>query len=179
MTWFIILLQIVQVLLISLAIFVVYVTVKGFLTVPWVRTGQKVSREMLEFASLKKGERMVDFGSGDGSIVLSAAQDFDATGHGIELFWFLVVISRVRAFFQGVGERATFSHGNIFSSELPAADVIVTYLFPRVNQKLLPLLLSRYPSGTRVVSRTFEFKGLKHKQTKNILGEIIHLYEIP
>src|SRR6266852_5842944 len=52
---------------------------------PYYPTPQIVVDKMLQLGGLKAGEKMFDLGSGDGRIVIMAAQKFKADAVGIEL----------------------------------------------------------------------------------------------
>ena len=49
--------------------------------VPYVPTPQEVVERMLEMAQVKKGDVVYDLGSGDGRIVITAAQKYGVTRH--------------------------------------------------------------------------------------------------
>ena len=51
---------------------------------PYYPTPESVVQKMIELGGLKKGEKMFDLGSGDGRIVVMAAQKFGADATGIE-----------------------------------------------------------------------------------------------
>lgn len=147
---------------------------------PWVRTNKAFAKEMLEFAGLKPGQVLVDYGSGDGAITILAAEAFGAKGIGYEYLIALVIYSKIRAFFHRVSKKVEFRRENFLSgATLPKADVISIYLFPEVNAKLEPLLIRDYPSGTPVISRTFLFPTLPLKAQKKVGSETIYLYQIP
>jgi hypothetical protein len=174
-----ILLYVVLVLVLVVIVSLVQGMVVTLTSVPWVRTPRRKTKKILTFAGLKPGERIVDFGSGDGSIVIDAARDFGAVGQGIERQWALVWIARIRARILRLSRRASFVRGDLFKTAMPNADVIFCYLFPEVNARLEPVLLERYPSGTRVVSRTFSFPSLPLVATERIGAETMYLYRIP
>ena len=52
---------------------------------PYLPSPQLVDERMLEAAQLKPGETLYDLGSGDGRIVITAAQMFKANAVGVEL----------------------------------------------------------------------------------------------
>src|SRR3974377_1885053 len=52
---------------------------------PYYPTPRTIVEEMLTLGALKAGEKMFDLGSGDGRIVIMAAQKFDADSTGIEI----------------------------------------------------------------------------------------------
>jgi hypothetical protein len=179
MTIYIYAIFVLMMMLTGIIIIVGYFLFNGIISVPWVRTPRKLTDEMLKLANLKSGERVVDFGSGDGSIVIEAVKNFGAVGYGIERLSLLVWWSRWLASRNGVSDRTTFVRGNMFKQAPPEADVITSYLFSDVNIKLEPMLIEHYPSGTRVVARVFSFPGLKHIRSLNVGSDTIHLYEIP
>ncbi len=180
MTLAIYLIILIQGFLLLFMFFVAYMSYRGVTGVPWIRSRTIYSKAMLELAQIKPGERIVDFGSGDGSIVIHAAKQYGATGIGYEHLGSLVLLSRMHARFKRVSDRVEFRRKNFLNEEkLPSADVICTYLFPEVNKKLERLLIRDYPSGTRVVSRTFQFHVLKFIASKNVNHETIYLYHLP
>src|ERR1700746_1992643 len=52
---------------------------------PYYPTPQTVVEKMLQLGGLKAGEKMFDLGSGDGRIVIMAAQKYKADATGVEL----------------------------------------------------------------------------------------------
>src|SRR6476646_7527292 len=52
---------------------------------PYYPTPQTVVDKMLQLGGLKAGEKMFDLGSGDGRIVIMAAQKYKADATGVEL----------------------------------------------------------------------------------------------
>jgi hypothetical protein len=170
----------IQFLLLCLFGIILYLLVRGIFGVPFVRSNKPFSKAMMELAEVKPGEVVVDYGSGDGAIVIEAAKDFGAKGIGFEYLRLLVLYAKMRAMLAGVSKHVEFRRENFLNgAPLPKADVISSYLFPEVNAKLEPLLMRDYPSGTRVVSRTFLFPTLPLKATKKVGKETIYLYLIP
>ena len=51
---------------------------------PYYPTPETIVEKMLQLGGLKAGEKMFDLGSGDGRIVIMAAQRFRADGTGVE-----------------------------------------------------------------------------------------------
>src|SRR5688500_19765208 len=64
---------------------------------PLITTPDEVVERMLALAAVGPGDVVVDLGSGDGRIVIAAAQKFGARGLGIERDAALVESSRKRA----------------------------------------------------------------------------------
>jgi len=123
--------------------------------VPFVVTPDSVTLAMLELAQVGPQDFVLDLGSGDGRIVILAAQRFGASGLGVEIVAELVERSRRNAQQTGVAERARFAEQDLFKTDLSAATVITMYLLQEVNLQLRPALLALRP-GTRVVSHDWD-----------------------
>jgi hypothetical protein len=168
-----------QLVLLALMLAMIVSQVVAVTSVPWVRTPRWKTRRILEFGGLKKGERLVDFGCGDGSAVIDAARDFDAMGTGIETQFSLVSAAKLRAWMLGIRDRVRFIYGSMFKVPPPPADLVFCYLYPEFNAQLEPILKNAYPSGTRVVSRTFRFPTLPLVASEQLGAETVYLYRIP
>ena len=69
---------------------------------PFITTPDEIVVRMLEMAGTRADDTVLDLGSGDGRIVIAAAQKFGARGLGIELDAALVEKSRANARAAGV-----------------------------------------------------------------------------
>ncbi len=123
--------------------------------VPFIATPDHVTRAMLELARVGPGDHVIDLGSGDGRIVITAARHFGATGLGVEIVPELVARSRAHARAAGVEARTEFRVQDLFATDLDRATVVTMYLLPRVNLQLRPRLLALAP-GTRIVSHDWD-----------------------
>jgi hypothetical protein len=132
---------------------------------PFITTPADVVEEMLRFAGTGPSDLVVDLGSGDGRIVITAAKTFGARGLGIELDGPLVLKARAAAAAAGVGERATFVVGNVLFADISQASVVTIYLLPGLINQLQPRLLELRP-GTRVVSHAFAMAGWQPDRTQ-------------
>ena len=124
--------------------------------VPYVPTPQVTVDEMLRLAGVGPEDFVIDLGSGDGRIVVTAAKKFGARGLGVDIDWRLVAQAEENARQAGVADRAKFVEQDLFLTDLGQATVITTYLLPYVMLKLRPRLLELKP-GTRIVSHDFDF----------------------
>jgi predicted RNA methylase len=121
----------------------------------FVPTWQPVVYEMLELANVTRDDVVYDLGSGDGRIVILAAQKYGAKGVGIELQPHLVDVSRQVARDAQVSDRVTFIEGDLFDADISAATVVTLFLSNGVNRRLEPKLKRELRPGTRIVSHQF------------------------
>jgi 16S rRNA A1518/A1519 N6-dimethyltransferase RsmA/KsgA/DIM1 with predicted DNA glycosylase/AP lyase activity len=135
---------------------------------PYYPTPESVVEKMLQFGGLKKGERMFDLGSGDGRIVIMAAEKFGATATGIEMDPDLFKQSTERIRSLGLEKAARIVQGDIFKQDYSSANMLTVYLLPSSNDKVRPLLEKQLKKGTRIVSHDFEFAGWKPEKVETI-----------
>jgi len=119
-------------------------------TVPYVQTPMEIVERMLRMAEVRKGDQLIDLGSGDGRIVIEAAKR-GARGLGVDLDPNLVKLATQNARQAGLADGARFEVRDIFDTDFSGATVITLYLLPDFNAKLQPRLLALKP-GTRIVS---------------------------
>ena len=122
--------------------------------VVYVPTPQIVVDEMLQMAKINAKDYLIDLGSGDGRIVITAAKQFGARGFGVDLDTVLLKIANKNAEIEGVADRAQFYERNVFETRLETATVISSYLLPEINRRLRPKILALQP-GTRVVAHDY------------------------
>ncbi len=151
--------------------------------VPFVPTPQNVVDEMLRMARVGENDVLYDLGSGDGRIVITAAQKFGTRGTGIEIEPELIAQSLDSAKKAGVEERVKFLQQDLFETDLGDATVVTLYLLPEVNLKLRPKLLSQLKPGTRVVSHNYdmgEWEPERVEQVKSQTGEhVLYYWVVP
>jgi SAM-dependent methyltransferase len=131
---------------------------------PFIVTPDHVTQAMLELAGVRACDHVIDLGSGDGRIVIAAAQRFGASGLGVEIVPALVAQSRDNARRAGVAEKAAFIEQDLFAADLSRATVITMYLLPEVNLRLRPRLQALRP-GTRIVSHDWDMGSWQPDRT--------------
>ena len=124
---------------------------------PYVPTPQVVVDEMLRMARVGPNDFVVDLGSGDGVIVLTAAQKFQARGFGVDIDPELVKLSNSEARRLGVADRARFFVQDVFKTDISKATVVTLYLLPGMMVNLRPKIFEELRPGTRVVSHDYHF----------------------
>lgn len=157
-------------------------------SVPYVPTPQNVVERMLEVAKVGAQDYLIDLGSGDGRIVVTAASKHGARGFGVDLNPTRIAEANANAAAAKVVDKVQFYQQDLFETDLSQASVITMYLLPRVNLDLRSKLLELKP-GTRIVSHDFsmgEWKPEHHEQlhAKDKYGDAggmsdIYLWIIP
>lgn len=127
---------------------------EGVGDVVYVPTPQIVVDTMLKMAKVGPNDYIIDLGSGDGRIVITAAKKFGARGFGVDLDRILLGRANEGAKREGVTDRAHFVEQNLFETDLTPATVITSYLLPEMNEKLRPKIFRLKP-GTRVVAHDY------------------------
>jgi protein-L-isoaspartate O-methyltransferase len=142
---------------------------------PYIPSPQVVVEKMLEAARVKPGEVVYDLGSGDGRIVITAAEKFQARAVGVELRADLCKSTQAKIRELGLQDRVKLIQGNLLNVDLSPADVVTLYLLTSSNERLRPNLEKYLKPGARVVSNDFEIRGWKPAQIVHInAGGLMH-----
>lgn len=129
---------------------------------PYYPTPEAIVQKMFELGGLKAGEKMFDLGSGDGRLVIMAAQKFRADGTGVELDEDLYKQSTAKIQKLGLEKKARIIHGDLLKQDYSSADLITVYLLPTsIDSLVTPILEKQLKKGTRIVSHDFEFSTWK------------------
>lgn len=126
--------------------------------VPYVPTPWNVVEAMLGLAKVGPDDYVIDLGSGDGRIVITAAKKYGARGFGVDIDGTLVSDAQREAQRQGVSDKVAFHNRNLFVTDISRATVVTMYLFPQVNMRLRPRFLKELKPGTRIVSHEFDME---------------------
>src|SRR5688572_13622700 len=124
---------------------------------PYVPTPKIVVDEMLGMGKVGPKDFVVDLGSGDGVIVLTAAREHKARGFGVDIDPELVKQSNSEAKRLGIADRASFHVQDVFKADLSKATVITLYLLPAMMVNLRSKIFLEARPGTRVVSHDYNF----------------------
>ncbi len=157
---------------------------------PYVPSPQSVVADMLRYADVGPGDFLIDLGSGDGRIVLTAAKVFGARGFGVEIKEELVKRANEAAKIEGLAERVKFMNADLFKTDISQATVITMYLLPDTVNLLKDKFLAELRPGTRIVSHDYPLTGwipekyvqmdLEDKvQISGVTTTLIYLYVVP
>ena len=157
---------------------------------PYVPSPQSVVADMLKIARVGPEDYLIDLGSGDGRIVLTAAQVFGARGFGVEIRDDLVRQANAAARAQGVAGRVHFVKADLFKTDISRATVLTMYLLPDTVNLLRDKLATELRPGTRVISHDYPLGGwdpveIVHMDLEaklpisGVTTTLIYLYHVP
>jgi len=157
---------------------------------PYVPSPQSVVSDMLRYADVNEKDFLIDLGSGDGRIVLTAAKVFGARGFGVEIKDDLVRKSNETAQKEGLADRVKFMKQDLFKTDMSQATVITMYLLPDTVNLLKDKFLNELRPGTRIVSHDYPLTGwipekyvqmdLEDKiEISGVTTTLIYLYVVP
>lgn len=147
--------------------------------VPYVPTPQPVVDRMLELAKVGPDDVIYDLGSGDGRIVITAAEKYGARGIGVDIDPDRIAEAKKNAQSAGVTDKVKFQEGDLFKIDLSEATVVTLYLLTSINARLRPKLFEELKPGTRVVSHAFSMGDWEPLKTEEVDGSTIYYWVIP
>ena len=146
---------------------------------PYVPTPDSVVDAMLALAHVTSSDVVYDLGSGDGRIPIAAARQHGARGVGIEMNSMLIQRSNDNLKRAGVEDRVRFVYGDLFETDISEATVVTLFLFPSLNERLIPKFRRELRPGTRIVSHHFDMgPGWPPEQSQDVDGLMIYLWTI-
>ena len=105
---------------------------------PYYPTPETIVDRMLELGQLKPGEKMFDLGSGDGRIVIMAAQKYHADATGVELDFDLVESSQAKIRQLGLQDTARIIYGDILKQNYSSANLHHRVSSSRIQHQSAP-----------------------------------------
>ena len=152
-----------------------FVILPLFVGAPFDITHRKELRKMIKFSKIRKGDKVVDLGSGDGRVVIEFAKLKDVKEvHGFEINPFLVYISRRRIKKLGLQKKAFIHWKDFWNINLSEYNVVIVFQVIFVMGKLENKLKRELKKDSRVISNTWKFPNWKLKKRE---GKV-YLYEI-
>jgi hypothetical protein len=147
--------------------------------IPYVPTPQAMVERMLELAKVGPGDFVLDLGSGDGRIPITAAKKYGARGLGVEINPTLVAEANDNARKAGVSDKVSFRMQDLFDTPVGDATVLALYLPVQTNIALRPRLLKEMRPGSRIVSHHFAFGEWEADFRELINTRSIYLWIVP
>ncbi len=149
----------------------------------YLPTPQTTVEAMLSLGNVNESDLLYDLGSGDGRILITAAQKFGTRGVGIDIDPLRIGQAIAQANQANVSDRVTFLQQNLFESDFYEATIVVLYLLPHLNLRLRPRLLEHLKPGTRILSHSFDMGDWLPDQVQSVESpeesSTIYLWVIP
>lgn len=141
--------------------------------VPIVYTDSAAIRDAWRLAGIKKGDRVVDLGCGNGRTLIIAAKEFGATGIGVDRSLFCVLKSRLNVWVAGESKRIKIIKGDFkkVEKEIYQADIVYLYLLNQVMKSIEPWIFESINNQTKIVSMAFYFDNhqpVQEVETRNL-----------
>ncbi|MBM3786640.1 MAG: methyltransferase domain-containing protein [Acidobacteria bacterium] len=137
---------------------------------PYVPTPQEIIERMLEVAQVKPLDTVVDIGSGDGRVLVTAVQKFRAKAVGIEIDPKLANQANETLARLGLQNKARVVRADAFSADIREADVVTLYLTTSFNEQLRPKFEKSLKPGTRVVSHDYGIRGWNPVEVEEVFA---------
>lgn len=152
--------------------YMIYSDLKGS---PYVPSKLKEIQFILKEAKLKKGQKFIDLGCGDGRTVREAVVTHKVEGVGVDvnrvLIWWARSLSKLKK-----NNNMRFVTSDIFGIDLKDYDVVYVFLMPRILEKLSGKFSKELKKGSQIISHGFRIKGLENKLYKTISHEPFPTY---
>lgn len=157
---------------------------------PYVPTPWTIVDEMLKLAEVRGNDFVMDLGSGDGRLVITAAERFGSRGLGVDIDPALVKLATENAARAGVADRVRFEERDLFETGLTEPTVLTLYLLPHIVTQLVPRILAEMKPGARVVShdyplvpwqpdRYLQFELEEKIEISGTMRTVLYLYTVP
>jgi SAM-dependent methyltransferase len=163
----------------TVLLFAQQTAVKPALDVPYEPSTPEIVAGMLDLGNVTKKDVVIDLGCGDGRIVVEAVRKYGARGIGIDIDPERIAEARENARKAGVGGRIEFRTQDLFEADIGSATVVMLYLWPHINLRLLPKLRKELKPGTRIVSHSHNMGDWKPDKEVQVDGHTLYLWTIP
>jgi SAM-dependent methyltransferase len=150
----------------------------GKYDVPYVPTPPSVVARMLDLADVRRGDFVIDLGSGDGRIAIAAVTR-GARALGVDIDPVRIREANANAAKTGVTELVSFREQDLFDTPIADATVLTMYLLDSVNLRLRPRILAELRPGTRVVSHAFNMREWRPDRHEKVDGRDVFLWIVP
>ena len=136
------------------------------LELPYVGTNRKKIETIMKFAQLKKGQTVVDLGSGDGRLLIASAQQ-GAFAIGYEINPIFIFLSKFKSKARGVSDHIKIYQQSLWKADLKVADVIFVYALRKSMKKFEDFIYKNAQPDTRIIVNTNPFPNRKPIKFEN------------
>jgi SAM-dependent methyltransferase len=139
--------------------------------VPYEPSSPQAIAAMIELARPGPSDVVYDLGCGDGRVVIEAVRRSGARGVGVDLDPKLTRLAAANAARAGVSERVSFRTQDLFATDISEATIVMLFLWPEINLRLLPKLLRELPPGARIVSNWHDMGSFEPTRVITLAAE--------
>jgi 16S rRNA A1518/A1519 N6-dimethyltransferase RsmA/KsgA/DIM1 with predicted DNA glycosylase/AP lyase activity len=126
----------------------------------YVKSQNQTIKEMILLAEIKPGDKAVDLGSGNGSIVIALAKA-GAEAHGYEIDPYLVWLSKKNIKKGGLENKAFIHWGNFWQKNFSDFDVVTVFGISYIMKSLETKLKKELKTNSKIISNSFVFPNWK------------------
>ena len=147
----------------------------------FVGSAQENVDRMIRLADLRDDDVVIDLGSGDGRIVLTAAKaNSKLKGWGVDIDEKLVRESNAEAKKLGLADRVQFYQRDVFDADISGATVITMWMWPEMQRMLRTKILHEAKPGTRVLTNIWGMgDSWKSDRLDQLDNSPVHLWIVP
>lgn len=141
--------------------------IAGISAAPWLPTLPSQRRHLLDNLKLKDGQKVVDLGCGDGSMLFAVARKYPnviCIGYDISLLPLFIGWVRKLLFFKTY-RNVHIRFGNLFTKDLHGVDVVFIFLLSKCYPKLLTALQGKLDDNTQVIVEAWPFPNIEPRET--------------
>ncbi|MBE7380334.1 MAG: class I SAM-dependent methyltransferase [Leptolyngbya sp. SIO1E4] len=151
--------------------------------IAYIPTPNDAVEALLDLAQVGADDLLYDLGSGDGRLLIRAAQRWGTRGVGIDIDPTQIAQAQANVDAAGVTDYITLRQENLYESDVRSATVVALYLLPHLNLRLRPRLWAQLRSGTRVISHQFDMGDWTPTQVLKLMPSeeesTLYLWVIP
>jgi precorrin-6B methylase 2 len=152
--------------------------------VPYEPSSGAAIAAMIELGAPGPNDVVYDLGCGDGRVVIEAVKRSGARGVCVDLDPKLIRQAQNNAARAGVVDRISFRTEDLFLTDIHDASVVMLFLWPEINLRLLPKLQRELPPGARIVSNMHDMGELQPARTIPVSssrprGHNVYLWVLP
>lgn len=140
---------------------------------PYVKTSDKTIEQVLKLLKLKRGDKFVDLGSGDGRVVIEVAKN-GIEAHGFEINPVLIIYSKLKVRTNNLID-AEFYWKSFWKTSLSKYNVIYVFGISHIMNDLEKKILKECNKGTTILTQSYK---LPHLKPKIITKNKLYLYKI-
>ncbi|XP_023175633.1 ATP synthase subunit C lysine N-methyltransferase [Drosophila hydei] len=146
---------------------------------PFVPATTEQIQNVLQFLPRSTSGKLLDIGSGDGRIVVAAAQHAQGLkADGVELNRWLIYYSRLAALRHGVGQQTSFFRRDLWKFNIKDYNYVVIFGVEQMMQDLEHKLIAECPQNAKIIACRFPLPQLQPARVIEEGVNTVWLYDL-